>query len=137
MATPAETPEPADMPSRDGTGHQPRPRATLWARLIAPLLTGFRAGRAGHPRGGVARPDRAPYGTRPCAGCGAIVNTYRAGGVGTVPDQRVPDPAQFTGKPDHVATGKPVEPALIDADMILCSCGMWYHSVGCFSTHRH
>jgi len=87
-----------------------------------PLRRGFAAGLG---RGRTApAPDRAPMDAghaMPCTGCG---QRYRG-------DQQVPDPRQFDTGDEQRGQIR-----LVDALMVRCSCGNWFHALQCYSLHR-
>jgi len=102
---------------RDKADHD-RAQVRGWlARLFGPLRAGYRAALRGRRTPASTRADN---GTQRCSGC---LERHRD-------DQQVPDPGQFTGK----ELGG--ELRMVDAPMIHCLCGGWYHAIGCFSTHR-
>jgi hypothetical protein len=119
-ATPATSATSADGATHDHTSLR---RSGLWARITAPLRRGWRTAVA---RGGTPAPERAANGTVRCAGCG---QRHRD-------DQAVPDPDQFTGTDRRNADGSPRAIVVVEAPMVWCLCGQWFHAVGCFSEHR-
>jgi hypothetical protein len=78
-------------------------------------------------RGPAAEPDRDTATDAGCAECGG-----RA-----VPDQRVPDPAQFIPDPRRDGNTPVKELATVDAPMVWCGrCRTWLHAIGCHSVHH-
>jgi len=98
----------------------PFPRLDL-ARLVGRLA--FTAERD-------TTPDASTATDADCAGCGG--RDHR------MPDQRIPDPAQFAPDPRRDGTRPVQEIATVAAPMVWCArCRSWLHAVGCYSTHHH
>lgn len=104
--------------------------ACLIVGTVPPGLAWF----AGHLRlrraTGDSTPDVTTAADSGCAGCG--------GRAHRMPDQRVPDPAQFVPDPRRDGTKPVQEIATVTAPMVWCTrCRTWLHAVGCYSTHHH
>lgn len=102
--------------------------ATLRLRLPDPRrIPGLLTRRARGLLAPAVEPDRAAATDADCAECGG-----RA-----VPDQRVPDPAQFIPDPRRDGNTPVKELITINAPMAWCvTCRTWLHAVGCLSVHH-
>ena len=53
-------------------------------------------------------------------------------------DQQVPDPDQFVRVKGEATEKAESDIKFTDAAPVWCpACGAWYHSIGCYSLHRH